>query len=74
MRIYHRVSRKKYLHGKRVYEYERFYVPVPKRFQQYVKPFANQDVKVRVEPEKEGFIIRVQTRSKSNFSSRNQGS
>ena len=32
------VSKKKYLHGKRVYEYERFYVPVPKRFQQIVKP------------------------------------
>jgi len=74
LRIYRRVSKKNYLHGKRVYEYERYYVPVPKRFQQYVKPFVNQDVRVKVEPEKEGFTVRVQTRNKPNFSSRNQGS
>jgi len=50
LRIYRRVSKKKYLHGKRVYEYEMFYVPVPKRFQQIMKPFANHDVKVKAEP------------------------
>jgi hypothetical protein len=61
-RIYRRVSRKKYLHGKRVYEYERFYVPVPKRFQHLVKPFARRDLKVKVEQETEGFVMKVQVR------------
>jgi hypothetical protein len=61
-RIYHRVSKKKYLHGKRVYEYERFYVPVPKRFQHLVKPFARRDLKVKVEQETEGFVMKVQVR------------
>ena len=64
MRIYRHISKKKYLHGKRVYEYERFYVPVPKRFQQIVKPFASQDIKVKVEPETEGFVIRIKVRSR----------
>jgi hypothetical protein len=64
LRIYRRISKKKYLHGKKVYEYERFYVPVPKRFQQIVKPFVSQDIKVKVEPETEGFIVKVQVFSR----------
>ena len=68
MRIYRHVSKKKYLHGKRTYKYERFYVPVPKRFQQIVKPFVDQDIKIKVEPEAEGFVMRIQVRSRpSNF-------
>jgi hypothetical protein len=62
LRIYHRVSKKKYQHGKRVYEYERFYVPVPKRYQQIVKPFASQEAKVKVEPDAEVFVIGIQVR------------
>jgi len=60
LRIYRRVSRKKYLHGKRVYEYERFYVPVPKRFQHLVKQFAFKDLRIRVEQDARGFVVRVQ--------------
>ena len=38
MKIHSWVSRKKYLHNKAAYEYERFCVPVPKRLQSIVKP------------------------------------
>lgn len=62
MRIYRHVSKKKYLHGKRVYEYQKFYVPVPKRFEQIMKSFASQDINIRVEPEAEGFMMRIQVR------------
>ncbi|MBS7615538.1 hypothetical protein KEJ18_07430 [Candidatus Bathyarchaeota archaeon] len=60
MKIYRRVSKKSYLHGKRVYSYERFYVPVPKRFHNIIKAFLSRELKVKVEPEGEGFIVRVQ--------------
>jgi len=63
LRIYRRISKKKYLHGKRVYEYERFYVPVPKRFQQIVKAFAHKNLRIKVERDAKGFIVRVQVPS-----------
>jgi hypothetical protein len=55
-------SKKKYLNGKRVYEYERLYIPIPKRYLQILKPFIGKNVKVKVEPETEGFVIRIQVR------------
>jgi len=32
MGLYHRVVKKDYLHGKAIYCYERFYVPIPKEY------------------------------------------
>jgi len=51
LRIFRRTSKKNYLHGKAVYKYEQLYITVPKRFQNIMKPFVGQDIKVKVEPE-----------------------
>ena len=59
LRIYRRVSKKNYLHGKAIYEYERFYLPVPKMFQHIVRPFVGKDLKVKIEPDKDGFVVKV---------------
>jgi hypothetical protein len=59
VRIHRWVSRKKYLHDKAAYEYERFCVPVPKRFQDIVKPFAGREVKIKIEPHEAGFTVKV---------------
>ncbi len=69
MRIYRRVSKKKY-HNKALYEYERFFVPVPKRYHDFVRPFTGKDVKVKVESVENGFVLKVQLRSPPNATSR----
>ena len=61
MRLYRRVVKKDYLHGKAVYEYERFYVPVPKRYHDLVRPFLGVDLEIKVEPVEGGggFVVKV---------------
>jgi len=58
LRIYRRVSKKDYLHGKRVYEYERLYIPIPKRYTHLLKIFIGKNLKVEVEQNQEGFNVR----------------
>ena len=55
MRLYRQVSRKRY-YGY-VYEYERFYLPIPKRYNNIVKTFVGVELKVEVKEVKEGFIV-----------------
>jgi len=44
-------SRKRYLGGKRVYEYERLFVGLPAKFRDAVEPFLNRDLDVDVRRE-----------------------
>ncbi|MBS7657427.1 hypothetical protein KEJ33_05840 [Candidatus Bathyarchaeota archaeon] len=74
MKIYRRVSKKNYLHGKRTYAYERFYVPVPKRFHNLIKAFLGKELKVKVELAAEGFTVRVQAVSRSKQALETQNS
>jgi hypothetical protein len=73
LKIYLRTSKKKYLHGKRVYEYERLYVPVPRPCKHIVKPFVKKDIKVRTEQDVDGFTmkVRLSSRPKSLSSMKN---
>ncbi|MCK4481622.1 hypothetical protein KAU55_00235 [Candidatus Bathyarchaeota archaeon] len=48
VRIQCRVSRKRYLGSKRVYEYERMSLHIPRRFHSKVKPFLKQDLDIDV--------------------------
>ena len=75
MKIHSWVSRKKYLHNKAAYEYERFCVPVPKRLQNIVRPFAGKDVKIKIEPHEDGFTMQVNlsSRPKTPSSVKNDG-
>jgi hypothetical protein len=68
MKIHSWVSRKKYLHNKAAYEYERFCVPVPKRLQSIVKPFAGREVNIKIEPHKDGFTMQVHLSSRPKTS------
>jgi len=44
VRIQCRVSRKRYLESKYVYEYERLSLDIPRKFHNKVKPFLKQDL------------------------------
>ncbi|MCJ7430752.1 hypothetical protein MUO83_06020 [Candidatus Bathyarchaeota archaeon] len=44
VRIQRRVSRKRYLGSKQVYEYERMSLDIPRKFHSKVKPFLKQDL------------------------------
>jgi len=56
VRIQCRVSRKRYLGRKQVYEYERMSLHIPRRFHNKVKPFLKQDLNMQVTT-KEGALI-----------------
>jgi len=57
VRIHCRVSRKRYLGSKRVYEYERISLPIPRRFHKTVKPFLKQDLDIEVTKKCSSLII-----------------
>jgi hypothetical protein len=44
VRIQRRVSRKRYLNSKRIYEYECVSLHIPRKFHKTVKPFLKQDL------------------------------
>ena len=48
VRIQCRVSRKRYLGSKQVYEYERMSLDIPRKFHSKVKPFLKQDLDMDV--------------------------
>ena len=62
VRIQRKVSKRRYLHGKQTYTYERFYVTIPKEFHDKVEPFLNKNLKVEVIPKKDGLEIRCTPR------------
>ena len=48
VRTQRRVSRKRYLNSKRLYEYERVSLNIPRKYHELIKPFLNQDFDVSV--------------------------
>jgi len=56
LKIMRKVSKKRY-RGKNVYTYERFYVPVPKRFHNQIEPFLNKSLDIQVKPKNGGLEI-----------------
>jgi hypothetical protein len=48
VRIQRRLSRKRYLESKYVYEYERLSLDIPRKFHNKVKPFLKQDLEMDV--------------------------
>jgi len=57
VRIQRRVSRKRYLNSKRVYEYERVSLHIPRKYHELIKPFLDQDFDVSVAAEKGCIVI-----------------
>lgn len=49
VKIQRRLAKKKYLDGKYTYEYERFYIEIPKKYHEHVKWLVGRDLKMEVE-------------------------
>ena len=57
VRLQKRLARKRYLNSKRVYEYERVSLHIPRKYHELIKPFLNQDFDVSVAAEKDIIVI-----------------
>jgi hypothetical protein len=60
VRFQKRLARKRYLNSKRVYEYERISLPIPKEFHEAIKPYLKEDLDLRAATE-EGSLILILT-------------
>jgi len=52
-----RLARKRYLKSKRVYEYERISLHIPKKFHKAIKPYLEQDLDLKVTVEKDSLVV-----------------
>jgi hypothetical protein len=52
-----RLARKRYLNSKRIYEYERVSLHIPRKHHELIKPLLNQDFDVSVAAEKGCIVI-----------------
>lgn len=52
VKIQRKIHKRLYLGGKGTYKYERLYLPIPKRFNDLLKPYLNQ--KLNMEAKNEG--------------------
>ena len=57
VRLQKRLARKRYLKSKRVYEYERISLHVPKKSHEVIKPYLEEDLDIKVATEKGSLII-----------------
>jgi len=57
MKFQRRVSRKRYLKSKRIYEYERITLDIPRKYHETIKPLLNQDFETKVTIEKDAIVI-----------------
>ena len=57
VRIQCRVSRKRYLGSKRVYEYERMSLHIPRKFHDKFKPFLKQDLDMDVNTKGSSLVV-----------------
>ena len=57
VRLQRRLARKRYLKSKRVYEYERISLHVPKKSHEAIKPYLEQDLDLKVTVEKDSLAF-----------------
>lgn len=57
VRIQHRVSKRHYLRAKRIYEYGRMSLDIPKKFHELLKPFLAKDLNIDVKLENNIAVI-----------------
>jgi len=58
LRIVRKLSRKRF-QGALLYEYDRFFIPVPAKARDLVRPWTGRDVKIHIHPLSYGFAILV---------------
>jgi hypothetical protein len=59
-------SKKRYLKGKRVYSYFRFYLLVPRKFFQKLEPYCNEDFQVEMADDEKEVAITFRYKKTSN--------
>ncbi|MEM4713214.1 MAG: hypothetical protein QXQ61_01545 [Candidatus Bathyarchaeia archaeon] len=57
VRIQRRISRKRYLHSKHTYEYERMSIHIPRKLHELVKPFLQQDLEITATSKGDSLIL-----------------
>ena len=57
VKIQRKIHKRLYLKGKGTYKYERLYLPIPKRFNELLKPYLNQ--KLNTEVKNEGYRLTI---------------
>lgn len=57
VRFQKRLARKRYLNSKRVYEYERISLHIPKEFHEAIKPYLEEDLDLKVTIERGSLTI-----------------
>ena len=57
VKLQFRIAKKRYLNSKRVYEYERVSLHIPRKYHELIKPFLKQDFDVSVAAEKDIIVI-----------------
>ena len=57
VRLQKRLARKRYLKSKRVYEYERISLHIPKEFHEAIKPYLEEDLDLKVTTERGSLTI-----------------
>jgi CO dehydrogenase/acetyl-CoA synthase beta subunit len=67
VKLQKRLARKRYLNSKRVYEYERISLHIPKEFHEAIKPYLEEDLDLKVTTEKDS---RAQTNLRASVYSR----
>ena len=63
-RFQFRLAKKSYLRGKRVYEYGRISLNMPKKYHSLIVPLLKRDVEIKVTVQNEGVLISVNPISK----------
>ncbi|MCJ7430026.1 hypothetical protein MUO83_02265 [Candidatus Bathyarchaeota archaeon] len=57
VRLQMRLARKRYLKSKRVYEYERISLHIPRKLHDAIKPYLKEDLDLKVATEKGSLIL-----------------
>jgi hypothetical protein len=57
VRLQKRLVRKRYLKSKRVYEYERIPLHIPRKLHEAIKPYLEEDLDLKVTVEKGSLLI-----------------
>jgi len=57
IKIYRRLSRKRYLKGKYAYTHERICVPIPSKLHDMIKPFLNHRLEIEMTTHNDGLLI-----------------
>jgi len=59
VRLQRRLARKRYLNSKRMYEYERVSLPIPKNFHDMIRSFSKEDLDLEAKVEKGSLILKL---------------